>query len=95
MDRVVLNRRLSLPERQHWVPGTRYRLDYAWPAAHLAVEVDGYEDHSRLEVFGYDRRRQNVLVLAGWTVLRFTWADVRDRPAHVGAQIVQALTQTA
>lgn len=95
MDRVVVSRPFPLPDRQHWVAGTRYRLDYAWPAARLAVEVDGYEDHSGLEAFGYDRRRQNVLVLAGWTVLRFTWADVRDRPGSVATQIGRALAGVA
>lgn len=69
-----------LGARQHPLAGTRYRLDYAWPPARLAVEVDGYASHAGLEAFGYDRERQNALVLAGWTVLRFTWAHVRDRP---------------
>lgn len=91
MDRVIVGHRLPRPERQHPLEGTRYRLDYAWPAVRLAVEVDGYASHAGLEAFGYDRERQNALVLAGWTILRFTWADVRDRPEHVAAQIRQAL----
>ncbi|MGI8684772.1 MAG: DUF559 domain-containing protein [Acidimicrobiales bacterium] len=91
MDRLLVRQRLPLPERQFWLPGRRYRLDYAWPAARLAVEVDGYESHSDLEAFRSDRERQNVLVLLGWTVLRFTWADVRNRPARVADQVRRAL----
>ena len=77
--------------RQHPVGGTPYRLDYAWPDRLLAVEVDGYGPHSSREAFQSDRARQNALVLAGWTVLRFTWADVRDRPAAVAAVLRRAL----
>ena len=91
MDRLIVSHGLPVPERQYQLGGTRYRLDYAWPAARLVVEVDGYSDHSSLDVFRYDRERQNALVLAGWTVLRFTWADVRDRPRHVADQIRRAL----
>jgi very-short-patch-repair endonuclease len=79
------------PVRQHPVGGTPYRLDYAWPDRLLAVEVDGYGPHSSREAFQSDRARQNALVLAGWTVLRFTWADVRDRPAAVAAVLRRAL----
>lgn len=56
-----------------------------------AVEVDGYGPHSSREAFQSDRARRNALVLAGWTVLRFTWADVRDRPAAVAAVLRRAL----
>ncbi|MGQ0521230.1 MAG: type IV toxin-antitoxin system AbiEi family antitoxin domain-containing protein [Actinomycetota bacterium] len=91
MDRVVLRHGLPLPAREYRLPGTRCRLDYAWPGARLAVEVDGYEPHSGLEAFCSDRRRQNVVVLAGWTVLRFTWSDVLGRPGHVAGQIRAAL----
>ncbi len=91
MDRLLVRQCLPMPQRQFWLPGTRYRLDYAWPAARLAVEVDGYGSHSDLDAFRDDRQRQNVLVLLGWTVLRFTWADVRNRPAGVADQIRSAI----
>ncbi len=91
MDRLIVRERVPRPERQFWMPGTRYRLDYAWPAARLAVEVDGYENHSGLEVFRSDRTRRNAMVLGGWTVLRFTADDVRRRPAVIARQIAAAL----
>ncbi|MGH9179542.1 MAG: endonuclease domain-containing protein [Acidimicrobiales bacterium] len=96
MDRLLRRHCLPLPERQYRLPGTPYRLDYAWPAARLVVEVDGYASHSGLDAFRADRARQNALVLAGWTVLRFTWADVHRRPRWVAGQIQLALAaQTA
>lgn len=91
MDRIVLRHRLPLPERQYCLPGTRYRLDYAWVEVRLVVEVDGYGSHTELDAFRHDRERQNALVLAGWTVLRFTWHDVCRRPAAVAATIRRAL----
>ena len=59
------------------------------PAARVAVEVDGWAWHSDVERFREDRRRQNALVLAGWTVLRFTWDDLMRRPETVVGQIAR------
>jgi len=63
------------------------RVDFAWPACWLIVEIDGYEFHHGREVFVHDRRRQNALVLAGWTVLRFTPDDLRSQPEALVAQV--------
>jgi very-short-patch-repair endonuclease len=41
--------------------------------------------------FRRDRQRQNTLILDGWTVLRFTWQDLIQRPAKVIADIRTAL----
>ena len=66
------------------------RVDLAWPAERVVVEFDG-DVHRERRVFVDDLRRQNGLVLAGWTVLRFTSADVLGRPAQVLAAIRAAL----
>jgi very-short-patch-repair endonuclease len=42
-------------------------------------------------VFVDDLRRQNGLVLAGWTVLRFSSADLLGRPGWVVETIRRAL----
>lgn len=55
-----------------------YFIDIAFPAQRLAVEIDGREFHSDRAQFEKDRRRQNALVSAGWTVLRFTWAMIQE-----------------
>ena len=67
------------------------RLDLAWPSCLLAVEADGRETHDKPEALYQDRVRQNNLMLAGWTVLRFTWDDVHRRPHWVVAQVGAAL----
>jgi len=66
------------------------RADLAWPDSRVIVEFDG-DVHRQRDVFVKDARRQNRLVAAGWTVLRFTSADVLGRPAEVIAEIRRAL----
>lgn len=65
------------------LPGGVAVVDVAFPDMRLAVEVDGRAWHSDAKRFQSDRSRQNQLVRAGWTVLRFTWADLTDRPDRV------------
>jgi hypothetical protein len=67
------------------------RLDMAWTSRRLAVEADGREHHDKPEALYRDRDRQNDVILAGWTVLRFTWYDVLRRPRWVVAQVRRAL----
>lgn len=77
-----------------WVlghPVGGYLLDVAFPAARVGVEVDGWAWHSDVERFRGDRRRQNALVVAGWTVLRFTWHGLTARPRSVVTEIHAAL----
>ena len=59
----------------------------AFPELRIAIEVDGWAHHSDVDRFRHDRQRQNTLVALGWTVLRFTWTDLTDRPAYVIATI--------
>ena len=67
------------------------RADFAWPAAKLVVEIDGFGPHSGRDAFQRDRRRQNALVNESWKVLRFTVDDIRNDPWRVIHEIRQAL----
>ena len=66
--------------------------DLAWPEHKLIVEFDG-DVHRDRKVFVEDNRRQNRLVAEGWTILRFTSADVYGRPDQVIAEIRRALAR--
>ena len=66
------------------------RADLAWPDRRVLVEFDG-DVHRERDVFVGDLRRQNRVVSAGWTVLRFTSADTLGRPDDVVAGIRRAL----
>ena len=49
-------------------------------SARVAIEVDGHAHHSGRERLSHDRRRQNAIVVDGWTVLRVDWLRMeRDR----------------
>ncbi|WP_143030185.1 endonuclease domain-containing protein [Pseudonocardia oroxyli] len=77
-----------------WVLGHRigdWRLDVAFVRARVALEFDGWAWHVDPARFVDDRRKGNDLVGAGWTLLRFTWQDLENRPAVVVAQIRRAL----
>lgn len=69
----------------------RYYIDIAFPDQRLAIEIDGREFHTGANAFEEDRKRQNDLVLAGWTVLRLTWEMIRNDPDGCIATIRRAL----
>ncbi|MBD2847327.1 DNA-binding response regulator [Paenibacillus sp. IB182496] len=64
--------------------GIRF-LDFAYfgPDQKLCIEIDGYSSHLRDTgrwQFADHLMRQNHLVLDGWTVLRFAYDLVREKP---------------
>ena len=65
-------------------------VDFAWPEAKLAVEVDGYRWHSGRQQWQSDMQRQNALAEVGWLVLRFSWYDVTKRPEYIISTILEA-----
>lgn len=79
--RLVQSYGLPEPEAQHRILNHRgavvARVDFAYPDQNLAIELDGAAFHSDKEAFQRDRVRQNELVLQGWTVVRFTYWDLR------------------
>ena len=76
---------ISRPEVNTRIEGGE--VDFAWRDARLIVEVDGYRYHRSPSAFEDDRERDVTLSLAGWTVLRFTYAQVVRRPAWVAAAV--------
>lgn len=76
------------------VGGQRFEIDVAFPELRLAIEVDGRRYHSEDERFQADRTKQNALIAAGWRVLRFTWADIVERPAYVLTQVTALLADS-
>ncbi|MBY0149283.1 DNA-binding response regulator [Neobacillus niacini] len=72
--------------------GKRY-LDFAYirPAIRICLEIDGYGPHlkniSRWQ-FSDNLERQNQLVIDGWTVIRFSYDQVKEHPRRC-QQILQ------
>ncbi len=67
------------------------RLDLALPELRLGLEADGSGPHSEPKALFKDRRRQNVLVALGWSILRFTWPDVTSEAAQFLAAVSAAV----
>jgi NADH:ubiquinone oxidoreductase 20 kD subunit and related Fe-S oxidoreductases len=83
-----------------WVANAAIRLDgqvfhpdVLFEPERLVLEFDGRASHQDSEQFLRDRERQNLLILAGYRVLRFTWEHL-DEPQYVVASIRQARATT-
>lgn len=77
-----------------WVDGMLIAVvDVALSRYKIAIEIDGMAHHVDVDQFRRDRSRQNQLVTHGWTVLRFTWADLTERPRYIERTIRSAMTR--
>ena len=74
---------LPLPLTQQYV--NDFKVDFYWPDLGLIVETDGLRYHRTPAEQARDRLRDQTHTAAGLTCLRFTRAQVRFEPAHVGA----------
>lgn len=79
---------LPVPVREYRFNEQRkWRLDFAWPAAKLACEVDGGTGpwlrgrHVRPEGYENDCEKFNALMVEGWRCLRFTARMVENGSA--------------
>jgi hypothetical protein len=82
------------PEPNAWIPlpgGGAIEVDFLWRGAGLVVETDGHCFHGTRRAFEDDRRRDQRLLVAGFTVARFTWRQVLERPREVAATVRRLL----
>jgi very-short-patch-repair endonuclease len=95
--RVLMASELPVPVSQHRVRagGATMRLDFAWPAAQVALEIDSFRWHANAAAHANDLERDNLLLAAGWTVVRTRAVDVFERPAGVVALVRKALSLRA
>lgn len=75
---LMRSARLPEPVRQHRVTagGRNYRFDLAYPAALLAIEVDGKAWHFNARQRTADITRDAHLAAVGWLTLRFTLEQI-------------------
>ena len=88
---------LPVPVAEHRFHATRkWRFDFAWPAARVALEVEGGVwtggRHTRGAGYAGDVEKYNEATLAGWRVLRCQPREVFH--AKTGAMIRQAINAT-
>lgn len=79
--------------RQRWIEvrGHRYRLDLAFEAERVAVELDGRGTHSSWEQRDRDMRRDAALASIGWITLRFTHRRLHSDVAGVRRDVAATL----
>lgn len=88
---LALLRTAELPEPTTNVRVAGLEVDALWREEGLIAEVDGFGVHRGRAAFERDRRRDAVLVAAGYRVARFTWTEVTASPFVVVARLGQAL----
>jgi hypothetical protein len=73
------------------VPNRRWRADVAWPAHHVALELQGgiYVAGHHVQGRGYEDDCAKILFAteAGWRVLPLTWRMIEREPATIAAAL--------
>ncbi|GAB3521538.1 type IV toxin-antitoxin system AbiEi family antitoxin domain-containing protein [Arthrobacter monumenti] len=71
-----------------------FRADFAWPASKLILEFDGRDKYFSYqpteEALFEERRREKVLMEAGWSFVRLEWGDLFS-PNDLQRRLAQAM----
>jgi hypothetical protein len=81
----AVNRRLYAPDGRLIA-----KLDFDWMPPGVPLEWDGLRYHSSPRQKRNDDARQNQVGLTGRLVLRYGWADLRDEPERIAAELRRA-----
>ncbi|HET7573814.1 MAG TPA: DUF559 domain-containing protein [Solirubrobacterales bacterium] len=84
-------RRHRLPRPRVNVRIGRWTVDFAWEQQGLVVETDSFEYHRGRVAFEDDRARDLGLRGLGYSVLRFSAAQLDAEPGRVGEDVAAAL----
>jgi very-short-patch-repair endonuclease len=90
---IVRSAGLGRPRTQVRLRG--FRVDFYWPDLGLIVETDGLRYHRTAASQARDRRRDQVLTAAGFTILRFTHAQVAFEPDYVRSTLAAVAERLA
>jgi very-short-patch-repair endonuclease len=90
-DFLRLCRHYRLPAPEVNVRVGRWTVDFLWRAQRVVVETDSWGYHRGSVAFEDDHARDLDLRRRGLDVRRFTHRQVRDEPAHIAADLRDAL----
>ena len=62
-------------------------VDCHWPQLRRIVELDGWQGHKGRAAFREDKARDRKLVVAGYSVVHFTWNQLDDEPAEIASDL--------
>lgn len=74
-----------------WIDGEKLIVDFLWEDRWVVVETDGAASHQTPVAFQRDRKRDQILVAAGYRVARATWDQVTHELDSVVARISRTL----
>jgi very-short-patch-repair endonuclease len=72
-----------------------FEPDCMWPEQRLLAELDGAAVHRTVRNFHGDRKRDRILLAEGWRTAHVTWAQMRDEPEAIAADLRGLLTGQA
>jgi very-short-patch-repair endonuclease len=98
---LAMCRAWDLPEPEQecrCIPKRRFRFDFAWPAAKVAVEIQGGiwspdMAHGRGWGIQRDYTKLNLAQAHGWIVLQLSTTQLRDAPGPFMDLVKRALEQ--
>jgi very-short-patch-repair endonuclease len=92
--RLIRAAGLPVPDQQVVVTdehGFIMRLDFAYAARQIAIEIDSVLHHANDRAFELDRIKRNRLRIAGWLLLEITGRRIRNRPTAVCEEVAAAI----
>lgn len=92
---LLIGHGLPLPKQQHqFARPRRWRFDFSWPDAMVAVELQGGSwingRHTRGSYQSKEHEKLNAAQKAGWVVLQFGTDRMKD-PHSVAAEVAEIL----
>lgn len=70
----------------------KHEVDFLWRSEKVVVETDFFDYHRGSQAFEDDHQREMELRRAGYTVRRYTGAQIRNHPALVVADLREVLS---
>jgi hypothetical protein len=94
---LAITRELGIPdpETNQFVilddGGPAIRADFVWRDRRVIVEADSRKWHDTSQRFEQDRVRDQRLTAAGWTIIRTTWRQMKQRPHELRPILIRLL----
>jgi len=93
---VEFLRAQQLPPVQFHARVEGFEVDFLFVDSTVILEADGWTTHGlQRDQFEFDRERDQILTMAGYTVIHFTWQQLRSTPIALASRIRTTLRRRA
>ncbi|MBW3594970.1 MAG: hypothetical protein KY391_05275 [Actinobacteria bacterium] len=83
----------AIPQFPVQVGGRRFRIDFAYPDVKLGLEAHSIKWHLGVEKARADLARDRLLKCRDWTLLYYSFDDLKFRPNDVAAEVLEVRTR--